>query len=70
VIDLCGNFRRGSKVGRTEPAVPDHAPFIRIGDGASFQRVHGLEPLLHGRRHSVEEIILEPHPADVQRQPQ
>jgi hypothetical protein len=69
-MDLCGNFRRGSKVRRTEPVVPDHAPFIRIGDGPAFELVHGLKRLLHGRRHSVNEIILESHPADVQRQPQ
>ena len=47
--------------------MPDHLLFILMGDGPAFQRLHGLKRLLHGRRHSVEEIILEPHPADVQR---
>ncbi len=70
VTDLGGDGRQRSQVWRTEPVVPHHALLVRVGDGPVLQGVHGLEGPLHRRGHPVEKAILEPHPADVERQPE
>ncbi len=50
-------LRRGSQGGVAQPVVPHHAFFIRIGDGAGFQRLHvgkrPVYPSLHGRQECV-----------------
>ncbi|MFR4437809.1 MAG: hypothetical protein ACLT8C_09200 [Akkermansia muciniphila] len=50
-------FRRGSQGGVAQPVVPHHAFFIRIGNGAGFQRLHVgkrlVYPPLHGRQERV-----------------
>jgi hypothetical protein len=43
---------------------------VRVCDGAALQRVHRLEGSLHRLGHPFEKDILEPHPADIQRQPE
>ena len=63
-----GDLRRGSEVRRSQPVVADHALLVRVGDGAGFQRVHGLERVLHRRRHALEKPVVKPHPAHVERQ--
>ena len=65
-----GDFRRRRQVRRAQPVVPHHAVLVRIGDGPALQRVHGLEGPLDRLGHPVEEAVVEPHPADVQRQPE
>ena len=50
-------FRRGSQGGVAQPVVPHHAFFIRIGNGAGFQRLHVgkrlVYPPLHGRQERI-----------------
>ena len=50
-------FRRGSQCGVAQPVVAHHAFFIRVGNGAGFQRLHVGErpvyPPLHGGQEGV-----------------
>jgi len=48
----------------------DPAVFVRVGDGAAFERSHFDEGLLDARLHEGEELVREPHSAEVEREAQ
>jgi hypothetical protein len=46
----------------------DHPVFVRVGDGALFERVHRGKGFRHGHGHFVEIIVWEIHAAEVDAQ--
>ena len=70
LADLGRDLRRRGQVGVPQPVVPDHPVLVRVGDRALLQRVHRRERGGQRRVHAVEEAVVEPHPADVERQPE
>src|SRR5262245_23316570 len=68
LANLVRDIRCGGQVRIAKPIVPDPALFIGICEAASLERIHRLEGFTHGRRHSLEKCVVEPHSTDVERE--
>jgi len=64
-LDLVAEEGVGREGRVAEPVVADHAALVRVGDGALLELPHGGEGLLHPGLHLLQEVVREPHPADV-----
>jgi hypothetical protein len=64
-LDLAAEEGVGREGRVAEPVVAHHASLVRVGDGALLELPHGGEGPLHPRLHLAQEVLREPHPADV-----
>lgn len=64
-LDLVPEEGVGSEGRVAEPVVAHHATLVGVGDGALLELPHVDEGLLHPRLHLPQELLREPHPADV-----
>lgn len=69
-FNLCPEKGVGRQMRAPQPIVTHHPFLVRVGDGASFELLHGQERLLEPWLHLLHEIIAETNPAHVQQQPQ
>lgn len=67
-LDLGAEEGIGGEAGVAEPVVPHHPPLVGVGDGALLELPHRREGALHPRLHPLQELLSEPHPADVHEQ--
>src|SRR5215212_2411522 len=68
ISNLSGNLWMNARdqIRISQPVMSNHATFVGIGDGTAFQSIHRLE----GRRHLLQEIILEMNANHIEDKPQ
>jgi len=49
--------------------MPNHAPFITVGNGSPLQFTHLGERTLHRRFHLFKKMVCKLHAADIERKP-
>lgn len=64
-LDLGAKKGVGGKARVAEPVVAHHAALVGVSDGALLKLLHRDEGALHPRLHLLQELLREPHPADV-----